>query len=243
MKCVTSTNLRNIWGQWRSVRSSWLAIVWPEFRQSYPWKCSVSRPKWCKVHVAVTEKFAMTNILNVVAHLQLEICKSIQHLFKYPTNKNHHNFLQNHTKAISTWSLSNRKSSKIFLNIRSVIVTNRGIQIGKGAAGGLGLKGLMPRPLSDQNIDVYFLSFPPTLYCKSRSGALQNVLWQSHRRSNTFVIKPSCYEFSRFEKYWSSFLHSCLFCTTIYNKSWVLPCSVSVETSMTFELPTMSIDV
>jgi len=56
-------------------------------------------------------------------------------------------------------------------------------------------------PLSDQNIDVYFLSFSPSLYCKSRTGALQNVLWQYHRRSNAFVIKPSCYEFSRFEKY------------------------------------------
>jgi len=111
----------------------------------------------------------------------------------------------------------------------------------KAQPGG-GWRGLSP-PLSDQNIDVYFLSFSPTLYCKSRSGALQNVLWQYHRRSNTFVIKPNGYEFSRFEKYWSSFLHSCVFCTTIHNKSWVLPCSASVETSMTFELPTVSIDV
>ena len=95
-----------------------------------------------------------------------------------------------------------------------------------------GLKGLKT-PLSDQNIDVYFLSFSPTLYCKLRSGALQNVLRQYHRRSNTFFIKPSGYEFSRFEKYWSSFLHSCVFCTTIYNKSWVLSCSASVEASMT----------
>jgi len=52
---------------------------------------------------------------------------------------------------------------------------------------GGGLKGLKP-PLSDQNIDVYFLSFSPTLYSKSRSGALQNVLWQSHRRSNTHSL-------------------------------------------------------
>ena len=111
----------------------------------------------------------------------------------------------------------------------------------KGAAKG-GWRGSSP-PLSNQNIDVYFLSFSPTLYCKSRSGALQNVLWQYHRRSNTFVIIPSGYEFSRFEKYWSSFLHSCVFCATIYNKSWVLPCSASVETSMTFEVPTVPIDV
>ena len=88
---------------------------------------------------------------------------------------------------------------------------------------GGGWMGSSPPPLSDQNIDVHFLSFSPTLYCKSRSGALQNVLWQYHRRSNTFVIKPSGYEFSRFEKYWSSFVHSCVFCATIYNKSWVLP--------------------
>jgi len=27
-------------------------------------------------------------------------------------------------------------------------------------------------------------------------------------------------------------------CFALYNKSWVLPCSASVETSMTFELPT-----
>ena len=68
-----------------------------------------------------------------------------------------------------------------------------------------GAKGLKPPPLSDQNIDVHFLSFSPTLYCKSRSGALQNVLWQYHRRSNTFVIKPSGYEFSRFENIEAAF--------------------------------------
>jgi len=55
------------------------------------------------------------------------------------------------------------------------------------------------------------------------------------RRSNTFIIKPRGYEFSRFEKYWSSFLHSCAVCTIIYNKSWVLPCSASVDTSLTFK--------
>jgi len=66
------------------------------------------------------------------------------------------------------------------------------VRVTKAQPGG-GLKRLKP-PLSDQNIDVYFLR-------KSRSGALQNVLWQYHRHSNTFVIKPSGYEFSRFEKY------------------------------------------
>jgi len=130
MKCVTCTNLRNYWVQWRSVPSSRLAIVWPEFRQTYSRKCSVSWPKWYKVHVSVTETFTITNILNVVIQLQLEFCTSIQHLINYPTNKNHHNFLQNHTKFISTWNLSSHKSSKIFLNIRSVVVTTMDMQIG-----------------------------------------------------------------------------------------------------------------
>ena len=65
------------------MRSSRLAIVWPGFRQPCPWQCSVSRPKWYKAHVAVTKKLTITNILNVVTQLQLEFCKSIQHLFKY----------------------------------------------------------------------------------------------------------------------------------------------------------------
>jgi len=106
-----------------------VSIVWPEFGQSCPWKCSVSRPKWYKAHAAVTEKFTITYVLNVVTQLQLEFCKSIQHLFNYPTNKNHHIFLQNHNKSISTWTLSNHKSSEIFLNIRSVVVTTWGMQI------------------------------------------------------------------------------------------------------------------
>jgi len=37
--------------------------------------------------VAVIEKFTVTIILNVVIQLQLEICRSIQSLCKYPTNK------------------------------------------------------------------------------------------------------------------------------------------------------------
>ena len=117
------------------MQRSGLAIVWPEFRQSCPWKCSVSRPKWFKTHVAVTEKFTITNILIVVTQLHLEFCKSIQHLFKYPTNKNHYNFLQNHTKSISTWSLLNHKSSNIFLNIRHQICSrnNQGHADNSGA--------------------------------------------------------------------------------------------------------------
>jgi len=41
-------------------------------------------------------------MLNAVAHLQLEVCKSIQDLFKHLTNKNHHNYLQNYIKSIAT---------------------------------------------------------------------------------------------------------------------------------------------
>jgi len=36
----------------------------------------------------VTEKYTIiTNILNVVAHLQLQVCKSNQDFFKHPTEK------------------------------------------------------------------------------------------------------------------------------------------------------------
>jgi len=56
-----------------------------------------------RVSLRATEKYtSITNILNVVAHLQLEACKSSQDLFKHLTNKNHHNYLQNHIKSIST---------------------------------------------------------------------------------------------------------------------------------------------
>ena len=37
----------------------------------------------------------LTNMHNVAAQSQLEPCKSSQHLFKYPTNKNHHYYLEN----------------------------------------------------------------------------------------------------------------------------------------------------
>ena len=132
-----------------------MAIVWPEFWQSCPWKCSVSRPKWYKAHVAVTEKFTITNILKVVIQLQLEFCKSMQYLLKYPT-KNHHNFLQNHAKSISTWSLSNHKSSKIFLNIRSVVVTTRGMQIGlSGGSRGNCLIACPPPNSSSEECEKY----------------------------------------------------------------------------------------
>jgi len=63
-------------------------------------------------------------------------------------------------------------------------------------------------------------------HCKSRSGALQKFFRSTTRRSNTFVIKPGGYESSRFKKYWSSFLHSCLVCTIIYNSLSRAGCTV-----------------
>ena len=81
-----------------------------------------------------------------------------------------------------------------------------------------GLKGLNP-PLSHQNIDVYFLIFHQHW---SRDGVHCRISFSSTaRRSNTSVIKPGDYAFSRCEKYWSSFLHSCVVCTTVCSKSWV----------------------
>jgi len=65
----------------------------------------------------------ITNILNAVAPLQLEVCRSSQDLFKHPTSKNHHNYLQNHIQSISIWSLSNHQRWNNFPNIRYVVVT------------------------------------------------------------------------------------------------------------------------
>ena len=57
----------------------------------------------------------------------------------------------------------------------------------KGAARG-GWRGSSP-PLSDQNIDVYFLSFSPTLCCKSRSGAFSSPTGvATHSLSNQAVM-------------------------------------------------------
>ena len=58
------------------------------------------------------------------------------------------------------------------------------------------------------------------------------------RRSNTFVIKPGGYEFSRFEIYWSSFLRSCVVCTTICINSVVCTtiCINIVNTSQSGDL-------
>ena len=74
----------------------------------------------------VTEKYTIITLINTriaIAHLQSEFYKSSQDLFVHPTNKNHHNYLQNHIKSISTWSLSNHQRSNNFLNIRYVVVT------------------------------------------------------------------------------------------------------------------------
>ena len=88
------------------------------------WKNRGSNAPALRTSLRVTEKYTIiTNILNAVAHLQLEVCKSSQDLFKHPTNKNHHNYLQNHIKSISTWSLSNDQRSTNLLNIRHVVVT------------------------------------------------------------------------------------------------------------------------
>jgi len=70
--------------------------------------------------------FTITNKLNGVAQLQLSSCKSGQYLFKCQINKNHHNHLQKHIESISTSRLSNHQSSKIFLNIRSIVATTWG---------------------------------------------------------------------------------------------------------------------
>jgi len=60
-------------------------------------------PPALRATLRVTEKYtSITSILNTVAHLHLAVWKSSQDLFKHPTNKNHHNYLQNCIKSIST---------------------------------------------------------------------------------------------------------------------------------------------
>jgi len=84
--------------------------------EAMPPLIDVPESNW-KVH-----NYNLTNILIAVDHLQLEVCKSSQGLFKHPTNKNHHhNYLQNHIKSISTCSLWNHQRSNNFLNIRYVV--------------------------------------------------------------------------------------------------------------------------
>jgi len=60
-------------------------VTW--IRQLCPWECSVSEPKWYKAHVAVIEKFTITNILNVVIQLQLEFCKVFSIYLNIPQTK------------------------------------------------------------------------------------------------------------------------------------------------------------
>jgi len=60
-------------------------------------------PPALRASLRVTEKYAsIISILNAVARLQFEVFKSSQDLLKLLTNKNHHNYLQNHIKSIST---------------------------------------------------------------------------------------------------------------------------------------------
>jgi len=44
----------------------------------------------------------LINVINAVAQLQLESCKSCQHLIQYLRNRRHHNYPQNHIKFISS---------------------------------------------------------------------------------------------------------------------------------------------
>jgi len=74
------------------------------------------------------------------------------------------------------------------------------------------LKGLTPSPLAITILMFIFFIFHQYW---SRDGVHCRIPFGSTtRRRNTFIIKPGDYEFSRFEKYWSSFLHSCVVCTT-----------------------------
>ena len=88
IKCVTRINLGNIQSQGRSVRSSRLAILLPEFRQSYPWGGSVYWSNKYNTHAALPENFTIIpNILNDVARLPFASCKSSQHLLIFPQMK------------------------------------------------------------------------------------------------------------------------------------------------------------
>jgi len=102
---------------WWKVSSAPVASLLKKEEKQCPRSLRVPESNW-KAH-----NYSLTNILNAVAHLQLEVCKNSQDLFKHPTNKKHHNHLQNHIKSTSTWCLWNHQRSKIFLNIRSVVVT------------------------------------------------------------------------------------------------------------------------
>ena len=103
---------------WWKVSSAPVASLLKEQGKKFPPQCHRS-PR----SLGVTEKYTIiTDILNAAAHLQPEVCKSSQDLFKHSTNRNH-NYLQNHINSISTWSLSNHQRSTNLLNIRSVVVT------------------------------------------------------------------------------------------------------------------------
>jgi len=77
--------------------------------------------------------------------------------------------------------------------MRTVMVNSRSAARGE-------LKGIKPPPLSNQNIYGYFLSFFNNIVNRDRVHC-RMFFGRTTRRSNTFVIKPSGYELSRFEKY------------------------------------------
>ena len=123
--CVNSCNKFVSTRSWQPWNSLWYCdekLALPPLPPS--WKNRGSNAPALRASLRVTEKYtSITNILNAIAHLQLEVCNSSQDLFKHLTNKNHHNYLQNHIKSISTWSLSNHQRSNNVLNIGSVVVT------------------------------------------------------------------------------------------------------------------------
>ena len=128
------------------------------------WKNRGSNAPALRVSLRVTENYTIiTSILNAVAHLQLEVCKSSQDLVKHPTNKNHHSYFQNHIKSISTWSLSNNQRSNNFLNIRSVVVTTN--------CYGLSLPGLPD----------FFLAYGQNPEKNDQNGCFLKKLWPNHK--------------------------------------------------------------
>ena len=80
--------------------------------------------------------------------MQLEFCKSMQHLFKSPTNKNYHNFLQNQIQIHLNTKFVKPQKLKNHLNIRSVVVTTRGMQMDQVIPAATTLLDCLPSPNS-----------------------------------------------------------------------------------------------
>ena len=109
-------------------------------------------------------------------------------------------------------------SSVYVVKIEICYVFSHALPVGIGAASG-GWRGWSP-PLAIRILMFIFFVFFTNIVSRDRVQCRMS-FGITTRRSNTFVIKPGGYEFSRFKKYWSSFFHSCLVCTTIYNKGRV----------------------